>query len=1442
MLLYVFRVLVFAILTIGFFNNPVTANDVFKAQKLLTKLGYTPGPTDGRYGANTKHALENFYAAQNKKFDGKLSANEIASLQKALKNPDFSFEALKMMDDHVKQSALLKVPMPSNNLVIKDYRRFRHYRMTNYEDDLSFTSNIKKWLWKEIKTSGNILSKEYCYETLAKFLAPTTPDEINVGRTDQDFTDCTKSLHVFSLINFDASFELYEKLFLEMATSKKDYWTYRRSNTKDMNPTFYHLGGVISTFYMYYAVNYEAFNYTKKERSLIENYFKKKAFAERFNLDGDRRTSLCPIKNPMKFNRRIHILNNCESVRLRFAAGELALAIVTQDRALWQKGLWDLDFSLSMINDEGFFVPLSAKGCKSLGYTYATSKLFSLNVEMLKLAGFNLLDYNSRHGKTISQAYEMLFKQYEDITISNHIAKKSFGAVSCGMKPYETHNEFLAWEAGFGDPKLSVGVFRYKKAYDPNNNMDPDLADYTSWSIRFVSEKHPEWVKENLLQDIKTDFDSNQYFTVNPFEIYNANVMSEPKSIWKEKRKKILLEAKIKKERKERKYKKTQHVQHERYSKHIATPFRDLNVYEGFTLINDFSTFIEMHERKLKGKLPNTLGPLSYLLDQDLSLEECANIFDKKSLKNAIGSPGADSPQIHDFALNCGNIISQVFLNDPNKGVNIYRKILEGWLMHGIIQNPNLYIKNIPGNNSQAWAYAISSFVPNIFAHYSIYHKLYDFDPTTHQNITNMGEAFFAQWDYYPAIVKENEWRTKICDLTSQFKIVRSTNDHCGSYTFRMATGGIYFGLEFNSQIAFDTGVRNLEVMMATFNKDAVYVPQAVRGICALGYMGQFPSHFELIHYAFQKAYGIDFINTKNINGVTPADAYLKLWEIAHDPLETVVKYWNGHDQMSCSENGKNQAEMVQQLKRNPSSYRDFWNGFNDKKFIFTSPFLSKHKLPKEWRSTLILETMIGQDVEHAMQSHDTMGINPYLLQLALGKFEDELSEYFEEIKEEERKREKAERLRKREMLFAYDGTYKVQLGLYRNTIDGQIYQDLGSILFTLNRGQPKLNESSILYQKLGLSDTNFSLNYDGSMIVSGGFPGDIVSERRCFYIAGNLKLNKKFNPKSSQNCGANDQSLAMKFEKISDDVNFDFVDEKELKKLDGEYDVQWFITNINTNERSLHAKDTLTLSNGIGVFEGNEPNKQPSSKLRRELSIQYNANGEIIILGRIDLFEKVDVKQWYASGKISPMKKSKLKTIWGFGDIIELEIEKSKISEIPKVKEMKAEELIYGDDFIFNKKNNSFQLKRLDEIIKINKNDFSLNFDSNDEKFFDGDISYTTNANNFGTTWIGLKVKKTDEVSHNIKIAFQIEEGSFPNFSQAFSISKNECGVFKDMVDDSFIIPLKTDDLFELELFDCHVKVLQENLNDDDFGILKNRINTAISLVDTIEITNKYF
>ena len=525
---YCLKIFVCIFLTFSFFIKPLAANDVQIAQELLTKLGYTPGPIDGSYGSKTKFALENFYAAQNKKFDGQLNANEIMSLIKASKNLNFSFEALKMMDAHVEKSELLRVPLPKSNLVIKDYQRFVDYRVQHYVNNFSNWEN----LWKIQGSSGQLLDEKYCYDTLVNFLIPNSPNNKFKGRSDTDFTRCQNQLLNYGVINFNASFEMYQKLFLEMATSEKDHWVYRRSNVKDNNPTFYHLGGVIATFYMYYAVNYQAFNYTEKQRNIIENYFKKKAFAERFNLDGDRRATLCPIKKPMNLNKRIHIVNNCGSVRLRFAAGELALAIVTQDEALWKKGLWDLDYALSMTNDEGFFVPLSAKGCKALGYTWDTSRLFSLNVEMLKLAGYNLLDYKTRHGKTVSQAYEMLFKQYDDITISNHIAIKGIGASSCGEKPYKTHNEFIVQEFG----SLDFGG-------------QPRTGRFINWSIRFVSEKHPEWINENTLREIETDPFIGNYHTVTAFEIYNANVMSEPKSIWKEKRVKLNLEEKLNEEK-----------------------------------------------------------------------------------------------------------------------------------------------------------------------------------------------------------------------------------------------------------------------------------------------------------------------------------------------------------------------------------------------------------------------------------------------------------------------------------------------------------------------------------------------------------------------------------------------------------------------------------------------------------------------------------------------------------------------------------------------------------------------------------------------------------------------------------------------------------------------------------------------------------------------------
>ena len=351
-------------------------------------------------------------------------------------------EAQEMLDDHVKQSDLLKVPLPADNRVIKDYNRFKDYRINTLAKNYHFTN----YMWKEEVFKGKVLTKDVCMKIISEFKVPTTGAQ---EKEMEVFTRCTHAFADNAVINFDDGIKLFKELILKIATAKKDKWTYKDSGKDDFNPRDYTVWGTLSPITMFYAVNYEELNYTKKENKAIQTYLKNKAMIDRLDRDGNRnKTALCDITNPMNFWRTKHKGNNCGSVRLRFAAAELALAIIMQDEELWAKGLWDLDYTLSMTEEEGFFVPLSAKGCKALGYTWDTSKLFSLNVEMLKLADFNLLDYKTRHGKTVAEAYEMLFKQYEDITISNHIAKKGFGAVSCGIKPYKTHKEFFAYEYG----------------------------------------------------------------------------------------------------------------------------------------------------------------------------------------------------------------------------------------------------------------------------------------------------------------------------------------------------------------------------------------------------------------------------------------------------------------------------------------------------------------------------------------------------------------------------------------------------------------------------------------------------------------------------------------------------------------------------------------------------------------------------------------------------------------------------------------------------------------------------------------------------------------------------------------------------------------------------------------------------------------------------------
>ena len=267
-------------------------------------------------------------------------------------------EAKEMLDDHVKQSALLKVSLPQDNRIIKNYDRYKNYRINILANNYHSTDSM----WKEESYNGKTLTKELCIDIIADFKVPTTPKP-----EFRNFIKCLGSLMDNAVVNFDDGIKTYRELLLRIANSQNDKWTYKDSGSKDFNPRDYNLWGVLSPLTIFYAVNIDELKYTDKENDIIQQYLKKKAMTERFDRDGDGRIK-CDITNPMNLWRQKHSTNNCGSVRLRTAPAELALAIIMQDEELWAKGLWDLDYTLSMIEEEGYFVPLSDRGCKALGY------------------------------------------------------------------------------------------------------------------------------------------------------------------------------------------------------------------------------------------------------------------------------------------------------------------------------------------------------------------------------------------------------------------------------------------------------------------------------------------------------------------------------------------------------------------------------------------------------------------------------------------------------------------------------------------------------------------------------------------------------------------------------------------------------------------------------------------------------------------------------------------------------------------------------------------------------------------------------------------------------------------------------------------------------------------------------------------------------------------
>ncbi|MDB9958677.1 hypothetical protein OAD42_06315 [Oceanospirillaceae bacterium] len=425
--------------------------------------------------------------------------------------------------------------------------------------------------------------------------------------------------------------------------------------------------------------------------------------------------------------------------------------------------------------------------------------------------------------------------------------------------------------------------------------------------------------------------------------------------------------------------------QYHKYKNIIKTPLRGLKVPSGFTLVDDYTSFMNWHSKNTYDNMRDTefeIGYQSQFVDPDVCVDDLISTITYKSLFNNVSG---ESDQITTVAAKCHQMTSQRFSNNPKTGIIAYKRVLTSWLNEGTLKKANKYRRRY----DQPYDYALRHSVSNIMTHYAVYHRSYKFTPAKHADIVSMFEQWITTYKAYPGNDRM-DGSLNVCDLKNphtghkrmHFDSNRRINqDHCGSINTRMAVSGIYFGLEFDSQVILDSGIRYTEMFMAIMDKNKMYSSQISRGLCAMSYADQMSPIIDQLDYALNKAYDIDFVNLKNIHGVTLAEVWYKLYDVAKDPKQ-LLPYHNPRQTGDCQPNltgGKSLTTLIEEKNK-----RAIWGAFHPETYILRSPKIASTLRPKLWNTynSDSFSALLGG----AFAAGNTaVGISPLVLRKATG-------------------------------------------------------------------------------------------------------------------------------------------------------------------------------------------------------------------------------------------------------------------------------------------------------------------------------------------------------------------------------------------------------------------------------------------------------------------------
>jgi hypothetical protein len=211
------------------------------------------------------------------------------------------------------------------------------------------------------------------------------------------------------------------------------------------------------------------------------------------------------------------------------------------------------------------------------------------------------------------------------------------------------------------------------------------------------------------------------------------------------------------------------------------------------------------------------------------------------------------------------------------------------WATDEVFEFPS---KSIKRKAYQISMYSIASYLGVYGGYYAIHAHEFDYTDEERQIV----ESYFSKQLIKLAMSTRAPQGLEACNFYSTTKMAIGLNngkmvhDTCASPMLKSTTGAIALGLRLGDQVLFDAGIKNLKLVLRSFDDEGIFIPYAAgRGAEALGYTSNIPLHLgaltELLNIA-----GYNFLEHRLHNGMLVKDLVAAQINVLNDP-DMLLKY-----------------------------------------------------------------------------------------------------------------------------------------------------------------------------------------------------------------------------------------------------------------------------------------------------------------------------------------------------------------------------------------------------------------------------------------------------------------------------------------------------------------------------------------------------------------------